>query len=72
MPLESGDSLSLNFFLPDAGSDSGRTKVSLRCMVAQCRDREQLHYSARISRISESSKRAIHKLHTELDSGGRA
>ena len=70
--LDPGSELSLNFFLPDAGADTGRTKVSLVCMVAQCRDPEQLHYSARISKISQPSKRAIEKLHAELGSGRRA
>jgi hypothetical protein len=60
-----GDTLSMNFFLPDAGSDGGRTKISLSCMVAQCRDSEQLHYSARISKLGESSRRAIEKLREE-------
>jgi len=65
-----GDTLSMNFFLPDAGSDVGRTKVSLSCVVAQCRDGEQLHYNARISKIGESSRRAIEKLHAERGSKG--
>lgn len=70
--LEAGIEVSLNFFLPDAGPDAGRTKISLRCLVTQCRDTERLHYSARISKISGPSRRAIQQLHAELVSGGRA
>jgi hypothetical protein len=70
--LSPGDTLKMNFFLPDSGSDEGRLKVSLSCMVAQRRDNDQLHYSARISKIGESSRRAIEKLHAERRSGSRS
>ncbi len=71
VPFTPGDQLSMNFFLPDSGSEAGRTKISLSCAVAQCRDAEQLHYSARISKIGESSRRAIQNLHAERDSGSQ-
>ena len=67
-----GDTLDLNFFLPDSGSDMGRTKISLRCAIADCRDLKQLHYNARISKIADRSKQAIEKLHAERSSGDKS
>ncbi len=72
VPFKAGDTLDMNFFLPDSGSDLGRTKISLRCMIAQCRDEEQLHYSARVSKITDRSKEAIEKLHAERRSGSQS
>jgi hypothetical protein len=71
VPFEAGDQLDVNFFLPDSGTDSGRTKVALCCVVAQCRDTEQLQYSMQISKISEASKSAIQNLHAENGSGSQ-
>ena len=56
------DTLTLDFFLPAPGADSGRHKVSLECSIVQCRDTELLHYGARVTAIGESSKRAINAL----------
>ena len=69
--FEPGDQLRINFFLPDSGADSGRINIALRCMVAQCRDGERLHYSTRISKISDASRRAIQNLHAHRASGSQ-
>ena len=59
IPFGPGDRLSLDFFLPDLGADSGRTKVTLECVLTQCLDEAGLQYGARISQIGDTSKRAI-------------
>ena len=60
--LQMGDVLNMNFFLPSPGQESGRTSVSLECLVAQCRDTEKLHFSVRVAKIGEKSKLAIQAL----------
>lgn len=71
--FEDGDELSLNFFLPDdLGVEAGRSKVSLRCRVMQCRSRDQLHFSARVSKIGDASRTAIQRLRADLGSRGSA
>lgn len=67
--FDDGDELNLNFFLPDAGVDAGRTKVSLRCTVVHCRSRDHLHFAARVSKLGEASRTAIQRLQTGSRSG---
>lgn len=69
VPLAAGDELRLNFFLPDAGQASGRSKIALECRVTLCRDSEKLHYGGAISKIGEASRQAILSLKSEKRSG---
>lgn len=64
--LTAGQELKISFFLPSR--DGGRTNVGLDCVVAQCRDAGRLHYSCRVSKISEASRRAISNFQPAEDS----
>ncbi len=71
IPFGPGDRLSLDFFLPDLGADSGRTKVTLECVLTQCLDEAGLQYGARISQIGDTSKHAIQAINKQNGSGGQ-
>ena len=58
-PLETGDVIALNFFLPASSGSGQRVKVNVSCVVAQCKDETKLHYSVRVSKIGEASTKAI-------------
>ncbi len=66
-----GAELRVSFFLPDPKVDSGRVNVALRCSVAQCRDATKLHYSIRISKLSEAAKKAISSFDPEASGDSR-
>ena len=57
--LETGCELRMNFFLVDPLGEAARRKISLSCIVAQCRDEAKLIYSSRVSKIEESAKRVL-------------
>jgi hypothetical protein len=59
VPLEAGNEVRMNFFLADPDGNAQRVKISLSCVVAQCRDEAKLIYSARISEIPDAAKRAL-------------
>ena len=62
VPFTQGDTLRLNFFLPDPGASAVRTKIGLRCLVGQCVDAEKLHYSARVGEIGDVARNAVRSL----------
>lgn len=49
--FEIDTALSLDFFLPGAGPDAPREKVSVQCRVESCGDHDDLIYTARVSSI---------------------
>jgi hypothetical protein len=66
VPFASGQELHISFFLTHE-ADASRVSVAMDCVVAQCRDPEQLHYSARVAKISNGSKEAILRFQGEGD-----
>jgi hypothetical protein len=62
----SGQELHVSFFLTGEG-DASRVNVAMDCVVAQCRDPERLHYSARVSKISNGSREAILRFQGDED-----
>jgi hypothetical protein len=56
--LASGQEIQISFFLPNH-KDASRVNVALDCAIAQCRDQARLHYSTRISKISDAARAAI-------------
>jgi hypothetical protein len=62
--LETGCELRMNFFLGDPHGNAERFKISLSCIVAQCRDEAKLIYSARVSKIEDSAKRVLEQRET--------
>lgn len=71
VPLETEAELRMNFFLADPAGESQRVKVSMSCVVAQCRDEAKLIYGARVSKISEAARQALQR-HSALGVGGGA
>ena len=69
VPLETGSELRMNFFLADPAGESQRVKVSMSCIVAQCRDEAKLVYGARVSKLQESAREALQR-HAVGGSGG--
>jgi hypothetical protein len=61
VPLERGCELHLNFFLTEPSSESKRVKISLSCIVAQCRDEARLIYGARVSKLRDDARRALQR-----------
>ncbi len=66
-----GSEMRLSFFLPDPQADAGRVNVALECTVGQCHDETKLHYSIRISKISEVGKNAIRSVAPDTSAGSR-
>jgi hypothetical protein len=67
--LEGGAELHMNFFLVDPMSETQRRKISLSCIVAQCRDDAKLVYGARVSKLGDDARRAVQR-HVLLGAGG--
>jgi hypothetical protein len=67
--LEGGAELHMNFFLVDPMSETQRVKISLSCIVAQCRDDAKLVYGARVSKLGDDARRAVQR-HVLLGAGG--
>jgi hypothetical protein len=69
IPLDCGAELHMNFFLVDPTSETQRVKISLSCIVAQCRDDAKLIYGARVSKLGDDARRAVQR-HALLGAGG--